>query len=165
MARWLFFGYIRYNPPLNYFKSCLFAVMLKIAGQSASFHSDWHKIQNTTAYFNYLDWNLALFFKFFILTCLFKKISASLIWFVSKVYCTPESSHAPPPFLFHLNGRNFMLDNTHIEFGIIPLQSYDAMSPSLNVMNAKLLCVKLYLKKSRLFAFVSHCRISQNTHG
>ena len=39
-----------------------------------------------------------------------------------------------------------MSDNTHIEFGIIPLQSYDAMSPSLNVMNAKLLCVKLYLK-------------------
>ena len=39
-----------------------------------------------------------------------------------------------------------MSDNTHIEFGIIPLQSYDAMSPSLTVMNAKLLCVKLYLK-------------------
>ena len=39
-----------------------------------------------------------------------------------------------------------MSDNTHIEFGIIPLQSYDAMSPSLNFMNAKLLCVKMYLK-------------------
>ena len=39
-----------------------------------------------------------------------------------------------------------MSDNTHIEFGTILLQSYDAMSPSRNVMNAKLLSVKLYLK-------------------
>ena len=100
---------------------------------------------NTKYYCIFLLFGLALFFKFFILTCLFKKISASLTWFISKVYCSLYSSHAPP-FLFHLNGRNFMSDNTHIELGIIPLQSYDPMYPSLNVMNAKLLCVKLYLK-------------------
>ena len=63
------------------------------------------------------------------------------IRFVSKVYCTPV---LPPLFFpFHLNGRNFMSDNTHIGFGITPLQSYDVIFPSLNVMNAKLLCVKI----------------------
>ena len=55
-------------------------------------------------------------------------------------------------------------DNTHIEFGITPLQSYDGMSPSLNVMSVQLLCVKLYLNIKSLFAFVWN-RSAKNTNG